>query len=649
MFEPLLLLIALFLLGAVVLGPIFAAVALWQVTSLRRRIEEVERRWGPRSPDARAGAFEGEAAQPGAQPTRTPATSPEPAEEIATAELADGPPSETREDARAGWDWEVFLGRSALGWTAVVALLFGVAFFLRYAFENEWIGPRGQLTLGAMGGAVLATLGACYARRGLIVLAQLAISAGLLLLYLTAYASFGFYRVVDQPIGGGFLALIVVAGGVLAVVLNARAIALMTVLGGLLVPLLMATVEDQHVSLFIYLAALFGGATLVAYRRDWPSVALVALLGVHGEFWLWFGEAYHPEKLAAAASFHGALFLLGLAPWAIGFLIRRRRAGWVDLARAVIAAYLAFLAGYVLMGHDYDAWRGTLAVAFAVVYLGLARVSLAQAPQDPRQTMAMLAIAVGFAAIAIPIQADARFVALGWAVEALALWWFAWEIRRRAPLLVMAAILIAIALLRTALFDTPSLPREPFTPIFNGYALPAILVVACLIAGVFVAIHHLQRGGKTLPLPARTLVGLSGVLATVVLLWVLSIETYGYFSAYAALPETPPEIALRWRWFGQLALTALWAVYATAVLMIGFARRRPQLRWTALGVYALTIAKVFLFDMAGLDELYRVGAFIAVAALLAFAARLYQRLEVAARRTESQRWAPFAKHPEDES
>src|SRR5439155_10606672 len=35
---------------------------------------------------------------------------------------------------------ESWIGRRALGWVAVVLLLFAVAFFLKYAFDNSWIG-----------------------------------------------------------------------------------------------------------------------------------------------------------------------------------------------------------------------------------------------------------------------------------------------------------------------------------------------------------------------------------------------------------------------------------------------------------------------------------------------------------------------------
>jgi uncharacterized membrane protein len=105
---------------------------------------------------------------------------------------------------------------------------------------------------------------------------------------------------------------------------------------------------------------------------------------------------------------------------------------------------------------------------------------------------------------------------------------------------------------------------------------------------------------------------------------VLSVETYGYFDAQAVRPMAD---STRGRWLGQMSVSALWALYASGVLAIGFWKQLAALRWTALGLFALTIAKVFLLDMAGLQEFYRILAFFIVAILLGAAAWAYQRIQ----------------------
>jgi uncharacterized membrane protein len=157
-------------------------------------------------------------------------------------------------------------------------------------------------------------------------------------------------------------------------------------------------------------------------------------------------------------------------------------------------------------------------------------------------------------------------------------------------------------------------------PLLNEHALPAIGVAACLLAGVVATRRFLRQIG----LAERVFVGLAG-LGGVLLLWlVLTVDCYSFFGAQA---RAQPGAA-HWRWLGQMSVSILWAVYATAVLACGFRFRISQLRWTALGLYVVTVAKVFLVDMAGLDQIYRIVAFFVLAVFLGVAAWAYQRIRI---------------------
>src|SRR5579872_920858 len=49
-------------------------------------------------------------------------------------------------------DWENTLAGHWLNRIGILALLFGVAFFLRYAFQSGWIGPTGRVLTGLLAG-----------------------------------------------------------------------------------------------------------------------------------------------------------------------------------------------------------------------------------------------------------------------------------------------------------------------------------------------------------------------------------------------------------------------------------------------------------------------------------------------------------------
>jgi len=80
------------------------------------------------------------------------------------------------------------------------------------------------------------------------------------------------------------------------------------------------------------------------------------------------------------------------------------------------------------------------------------------------------------------------------------------------------------------------------------------------------------------------------------------------------------------RQLGQLLLSALWAVSGLVGLVIGLRRDERALRLGSLALLLVTVGKVFLYDLATLTSLYRVGSFIGLGLLLLVAAGVWQRL-----------------------
>jgi uncharacterized membrane protein len=85
-------------------------------------------------------------------------------------------------------------------------------------------------------------------------------------------------------------------------------------------------------------------------------------------------------------------------------------------------------------------------------------------------------------------------------------------------------------------------------------------------------------------------------------------------SAFAGTPQ-----------LAQAALSALWAATGVGLLIAGLMRDKVVLRQAALALLAVTVAKVFLYDLASLDSLSRVASFIALGLLLLAGAFAWQR------------------------
>jgi uncharacterized membrane protein len=81
----------------------------------------------------------------------------------------------------------------------------------------------------------------------------------------------------------------------------------------------------------------------------------------------------------------------------------------------------------------------------------------------------------------------------------------------------------------------------------------------------------------------------------------------------------------------NLSLTGLWAVYAVILLVIGIAKRWRAVRLGALVLLAVSIVKVFVYDVWVLERVYRIIAFVGLGVLLLVSAYLYQRYSKAIR------------------
>ncbi len=616
------LLIVLMIGAVLVAGPLVALVLSIIAFRRSRRIYELARRVTQLEAQLRTR----QEPLPTATPTVVVAES-QPEESVADESLvtlepdlgpAEPPTSSRDETSHEPFGWETFIGQKAFGWVAVLLFVFSAAFFLRYAYQNNWIGPVGRVAIGELVGVGLLGLGWSYFRKSWTRFSNMLTATGIVVLYLATYSAFGFYRLLPQQHAGIFLAVLVIESMVVAVCYRSSVVALVAVIGGLLTPILLQTDHDSYSSFFTYLAVLNVGVVVALLMRSWSIVGSVAYLGTQWLFWMWYAGNYHPEKFAWTLGFQAVFCGSYLALTMIGSLVHSRQAGWEELARFVLNAIMSFVALRVLTREDYSLWQGSFAICLATMYAGVARATLAWRPSDNRLLLTSLAVSVGFLAWAFPIQADARWVSLGWAAMGAALWWFGLRITA-PPLRIMAGVLGASAVVRWLMLDMPNYTRDPFVPIFNLVALTSLGVAACILGSVVLADRFLKRLGSA----ERWLIATGGVTGVLLLWLILSFECHGYFVAQG-IGSTDFEV---WRWRGQLALTVMWTVYATALLVLGFRLGRARLRWLAMALFGVSVVKLFLVDMANVQQLYRILAFFVLAVVLGLVARTYQRFK----------------------
>ena len=543
------------------------------------------------------------APEPAVEPVPAPAAAPEPA----------AAPIPQPVPAPAGPRLEEIIGERWLGWVGIAVLLFGAAFALKYAFENRWIGELGRVMIGIAAGLGFLAFGWQRHRAGWKTFSQIFTAGGVTLIYLSIYASYGFYQLLPAAAAFAFLALVVIQTHLLAIAYRAPAIALMGQIGGFLTPVLLSTGRDQYPILFSYIALLDAGAALVCFLRNWSWVASASFVFTQLLFWGWYDTYYHPEKFWAAFGFQLVVFLLfaaaDLAPAARG--LRLRPENWI---RLFANPFVFFAAGYAMIDRDHPAWSGAFALALAAVYAGLAQWAQG-ARSDKRVTLALIGVALLFVTLAIPIQLEAEWITLAWAVQGAVLVWISGRLGSEAWRWGGLAI-FALAVGKHLTFDTPWVFREAFTPIANSYFLSALALAAALGVGAWLARETARPES----------IGLA--LAAVFVTWfATTAEIYTYVDTLQRqIAGGDYEQRRNIEWFGHMTASVIWAVYASALVAAGLKMKRAAARWAGLALFGLTVMKAFFVDIPVLEGVYRVAALIALGVLLLAAGWGYQRI-----------------------
>ena len=119
---------------------------------------------------------------------------------------------------------------------------------------------------------------------------------------------------------------------------------------------------------------------------------------------------------------------------------------------------------------------------------------------------------------------------------------------------------------------------------------------------------------------ARTIPRLLHTLGALLTFLLLNIEIADFFSIGPTL-----TFSFSGNFARDMTYSIAWALFAFALLLIGMKRHMRFVRYAGLALLIVTLVKLFLHDLGNLSQLYRIGAFMAVAVILIVASFVYQR------------------------
>ena len=528
--------------------------------------------------------------------------------------------------AETNLDLEARIGSHWLNRIGIAAVLIGVSYFLKYAFDNNWIGPAGRITIGLLAGIAVVIWSERFRTRGYRIFSFSLKAVGIGVLYLSLWAAFQVYNLI--PSGVAFVAMLLVTASTaaLAIAQDAEILAAFALAGGFMTPVLLSAGQNREVELFSYLAILNGATLVLVVFKPWRRLLVLSFVGTLLMYVGWHVTYYTREQLRVTLGFATLFFAIFAVAPLIGKGKEREAnvSATVPYLIAFLNAAVYFLQVYTMLQDVDKAAIAWFALALAGVYIFLSRqmrVRESNASAAATLHFLHLALAIGFITIAIPIRLNAHWITIGWFVEAAVLLWVA-EWVKSDFLNVFAIAALALGVARLLFIDNFYSERV----LLNARMAVHVVAIGVLALVAWYGAHRNDDSGRRAAASAIIALNLLALVA-------LSREVADYYSRALLAASRQPGVWIGGEWSStrniaiarDFTFSALWMGYGAVLMIVGFWRRSAFIRWQALVLIAATTIKVFVYDVSQLDRGYRILSFIVLGVLLLAISFGYQR------------------------
>ena len=491
-----------------------------------------------------------------------------------------------------------------------IALVTGsVVYFAKLSIDRGWMGATGRVITMVGCGTAACIVGIWFVKRtryGIIGQALAALGSAML------YLGFGLaHRFFDPPVissaGITFAALISVTlvSGTMSVILASPVIAVMSLVGGYLVPIIAPCGGESPLSLCAYMLLLNAGAFLVSRIRRWSILDFLAAGAAYLISFNWcihnvsVNSTIYTEMLVALAAVH-ALYMVSVVVGAK----TRGKAGNM-LAWVGLAANACTLFGWIstcFRGHFSNEAAGGVVLALSAAYLVTAYFMYRRSRVDVQTINILTFFGVAFLSVSPLMILGVSWCCVSWSILAAVMA----SIERRTKM-KMFGWMAQVTLLAAAIVGLFNIAPKVYktevdaggTAYWYGLALRAIRLWILPVTGVWVS-RRTRCFGWLLP------------TAVAVAFLFYSCEAWRLATVF--LPS-----------FKHGAVTLAWTIAAFSSVWYGLSAKLKTYRLTGLILLGVSAAKLLVIDTEQLTTPARVAAFAVVGVLSIVGAFLYIR------------------------
>jgi len=319
-------------------------------------------------------------------------------------------------------DLEKFIGENLLNKIGIAILVLAIAYFVKLAIDNNWIGPVGRVAVGMLCGSILIGF-AHRLRKNYTAFSSVLAGGGLAIYYFTITLAFHQFHLFSQTVSFVILIAITLFAVALALLYDKQELGIIALVGGMSSPFMVSTGQANYNGLFIYLLILNAGLLIIAYYKAWrimniSAFALTVLVFMAVLFTL-------PPSADSVVFIYASLFYLVFFAINIANNVKEGKAFIAsDYSILLIDTALYFAAGlFLLTNMHLPQYRGLFSAALGAINLVLSYILFRNKKVDTNILYLLIGITLTFISLTAPIQLHGNNITLFWASEAVLLYW----------------------------------------------------------------------------------------------------------------------------------------------------------------------------------------------------------------------------------
>lgn len=476
---------------------------------------------------------------------------------------------------------ESYLTSDLFNKIGAVALILGMGFFLKYAFDTGLFNPVIQILLSFLfSGGLVFGASHFYKQEKYKIFAQGIAGAGIGISYLTIYSAYSSYQLFNYPTACVFMLITTIVAFYQSLKYDSIATAIIALIGGFLTPFIISNGNANSLGLLTYLIFLNGLIVALLYKKDsWKIIGIISAFITYLTYFSVHMSSYNPPNEL------GSIVFLAIV-WAMyfGFDVLTIKASTYDFDFLNIENGILFYLGvYNLYSQNTaSVVISTFLIALVYLFSGIA-VYYKHNKLDIYLKQNFVAFTVLFA-IATNFATAGFLKPALFSVEAFMLLYFGTQLEKSYIQKASAAfftISYLTLLCNPQIYSLASV--DSFIPLFNFRDLTFALIIGLTLLSV----KALEKEEK-----ADDLISFFRCSWVTLLFVFLSVEVNDLMlkiASYASSQETGELINFN----KGMIQVIVWSLYSTKLLATGLDKKIKP--FTVLGSIGSTIAIVALF------------------------------------------------------